>query len=91
MTNFATQVYLSYKGLFLWLNWPGYISNVFVRPVLVVAMFAFIGRFALDAEAAQGYIIGMAAFLNALYRRCDVFTVRGPLEDVAKSLVQRFA
>ncbi len=62
MTNFATLAYLSYKGLFLWLNWPGYIFNVILRPGLLVLMFALLGRFAGDAEAAQAHMIGMASY-----------------------------
>ena len=62
VTNIFTQAYLSYKGLFLWLNWHAYISNVFIRPVLFVAMFALLGRFAGDREAAEAYLIGMAAY-----------------------------
>ena len=50
--NFVTQSYLSYKALFFWLNWPAYTSNVFIRPVLLMAMFSLAGRFAGDEGAA---------------------------------------
>jgi len=53
---------LNYKGLFLWLSWISYLSNVFFRPVLMLTMFTLLGRFALDADAAQRYMIGMAVF-----------------------------
>jgi ABC-2 type transport system permease protein len=56
------QALLSYKGLFLWLNWPGYISNIFVRPVLLIMMFSLTGRFARGEEAAAAYAIGMSAY-----------------------------
>ena len=56
------QALLSYKGLFLWLNWPGYISNIFVRPVLLVMMFSLTGKFARGEEAAQTFAIGMSAY-----------------------------
>ena len=59
--NFATQSYLSYKGLFFWLNWPAYTSNVFIRPVLLMAMFSLAGRFAGDEGAAERYAVGMVA------------------------------
>ncbi|MYI82917.1 MAG: ABC transporter permease [Chloroflexi bacterium] len=61
INNFATQSYLSYLGLFGWLNWPGYTSNVFFRPVLLMAMFSLAGRFAGDEGAAQRYAVGMIA------------------------------
>ena len=56
------QALLSYKGLFLWLNWPGYISNIFVRPVLLVMMFSLTGRFARGEDAAATFAIGMTAY-----------------------------
>ena len=62
MYNFLIQAYYSYRGLFLWLNWPSYISNIVGRPVLFVVMFAFLGRFLRDPEAEQAYIIGMSMF-----------------------------
>lgn len=62
MRYLLTHAYLNYKGLFLWLSWIGYLSNVFVRPVLMLTMFALLGRFALDPEAEQRYVIGMAVY-----------------------------
>ena len=56
------QAYLSYKGLFLWLNWPAYVSNVFLRPGLIVAMFALTGRFARGEAAVEAYVIGLTAY-----------------------------
>ena len=58
----STQAYLSYKGLFLWLNWLAYVSNVILRPGLVVAMFALTGRFARGESAVEAYVIGLTAF-----------------------------
>ena len=55
------QAYLSYKGLFLWLNWPAFVSNVAIRPVLTLFMFALVGRFALDQDSAEYYMIGLSA------------------------------
>lgn len=62
MTNFIVQAYLSYRGLFLWLNWTAYISNVVLRPVLMLLMFALVGKYAADSDAAQAYIIGMIGY-----------------------------
>ncbi len=59
LSNLATQSYLSYKGLFHWLHVPGYVSNVFLRPMLMLALFALVGRFAADQETAQSYMLGM--------------------------------
>jgi ABC-type polysaccharide/polyol phosphate export permease len=60
--TFWRQAYLSYKGLFLWLNWPAYASNVFLRPGLIVAMFALMGEFARGEDAAESYVIGLTAY-----------------------------
>jgi ABC-2 type transport system permease protein len=56
------QCFLSYKGLFAWLNWPAYATNVFIRPALMATMFGLTGRFARGEEAAFDYVIGMSAF-----------------------------
>ena len=61
MTNFAIQAYLGYKGLYTYLNWHAFTSVVLLRPVLVLAMYFLVGRFAAP-ESAERYIIGLAAF-----------------------------
>ncbi|MCY3938032.1 MAG: ABC transporter permease [Chloroflexi bacterium] len=60
--NIALQAYYSYKGLFLWLNWTAYISNVFIAPVVFVVIVTLTGRFAGQSDSANAYIIGMAAY-----------------------------
>jgi ABC-2 type transport system permease protein len=62
MLNFLRQAYFSYKGLFMWLNWPGYTSSMVFRPAFQIAIFALVGKFALNPETSQTYIIGMAAY-----------------------------
>jgi hypothetical protein len=62
LTTLARQAYLSYKGLFLWLNAPAYVSNVLLRPGLIVAMFALTGRFARGEAAVEAYVIGLTAY-----------------------------
>ncbi|HEU0075470.1 MAG TPA: ABC transporter permease [Dehalococcoidia bacterium] len=62
LTTLARQAYLSYKGLFLWLNWPAYVSNVVLRPGLIVAMYALTGRFARGEGAVEVYVIGLTAY-----------------------------
>jgi ABC-2 type transport system permease protein len=62
LTTLTRQAYLSYKGQFLWLNWPAYISNVFLRPGLIVAMYALTGQFARGSVAAEAYVIGLTAY-----------------------------
>jgi ABC-2 type transport system permease protein len=62
MRNFLIQAYSTYKGLFYWLNWSGYITNVFLRPIVVVIMFSLLGRFALNPEAARDYALGVTAY-----------------------------
>ena len=62
MRNLLTQMYLSYKGLFMWLNVTGYVSNAALRPVLMVVMVVLVGRFGRNFEALGEYIIGLAAY-----------------------------
>jgi ABC-2 type transport system permease protein len=62
LTTMARQAYYSYKGVFLWLNWPAYLSSTLFRPALMVAIFGLTGRFARGEDAAERYIIGMTAF-----------------------------
>ncbi len=62
MTNFFIQSYLSYRALFFWLNWPAYLGNVFVVPVLYIAMLMLTGRFADSHLDSDFYVKGMAAY-----------------------------
>ena len=62
LKNLSLQAYYSYKGLFLWLNWTAYISNVFIAPVVFVVIVTLTGRFAGQSDSANSYIIGMAAY-----------------------------
>ena len=62
MANFALQARYTYKGMFLWLNWPGYVSNVFLQPVLFLVMLVFAGRFVNDPELERLVVTGMAAY-----------------------------
>ena len=62
MTNFFVQSYLSYRALFFWLNWPAYIGNVFLVPVLYITMLMLTGRFANSPLDSDYYIKGMAAY-----------------------------
>jgi ABC-2 type transport system permease protein len=62
MYNYFVQAWSTYKGLFYWLNWPGYISNVFLRPMVMVLTYALLGRFALDLDAARDYSLGIGIY-----------------------------
>lgn len=62
MRNFAIQSYLSYRALFLWFNWPSYLGNIFVAPVMYIVMLTVTGRFANSSLSADFYIKGMAAY-----------------------------
>ena len=66
INNFLLQGWLAYRGLFMWLNPMGYISNVFLAPIFLVAIFAIVGQFAQDAEAARAHIIGISVYSIAL-------------------------
>ncbi len=62
LKNVSLQAYYSYKGLFLWLNWPAYISNIFIAPVVLVIMLTLTGRFAGASESVDSYILGVATY-----------------------------
>lgn len=64
--NFLIQVYTTYKGLFGWLNWFGYISNVIFRPVVLVLIYSVLGRFSGSPEAGRTYALGIASFTMAM-------------------------
>ena len=64
--NFLVQVYTTYKGLFGWLNWFGYISNVIFRPVVLVLIYSVLGRFSGSPEAGRSYALGIASFTMAM-------------------------
>ena len=66
MRNLFALVYLSYKGLFMWLNVPGYVSQAALRPVLMVVMVVLVGRFGRNFDSLGEYIIGLAAY-SAIY------------------------
>lgn len=59
MYNFMVQAYATYKGLFFWLNWMSYTTNVFVGPAIGVVTYALLGQFAFDMEAARYYGLGV--------------------------------
>ncbi len=62
VTNFFVQSYLTYRALFFWLNWPAYVGNVFLVPVLYITMLMLTGRFAGSPLDSDYYIKGMAAY-----------------------------
>lgn len=59
MYNFMVQAYATYKGLFYWLNWMSYTTNVFIGPAVGVASYALLGQFAFNNEAARYYGLGI--------------------------------
>lgn len=59
MYNFMVQAYATYRGLFYWLNWISYLSNIFIGPAIFVITYSLMGRFALSMEAARFYGIGI--------------------------------
>ena len=60
MYNFFIQSYSTYKGLFYWLNWQGYISGVLLQPFATVTMFAILGRFTGNPDIVRSYALGIA-------------------------------
>lgn len=61
MINFLRQAYYSYKGLFIWLDWPSYVTTVVFGPAFTIVMFSLIGRFALGSQVVRPYALGLVA------------------------------
>jgi ABC-2 type transport system permease protein len=59
MYNFLTQAWATYKGLFYWLNWISYTSNIFIGPAIFVVTYSLLGKFAFSMEAARYYGLGI--------------------------------
>jgi ABC-type polysaccharide/polyol phosphate export permease len=66
MRNFFTQAWLGYKALFYWSDLSPYLTAVLLRPAIYVLMFTMLGKFANRPEAAERYLIGMAAVTIAM-------------------------
>ena len=66
LRNFLIQADVTYRGLFGWFNWFGYISNVIFRPVVLVLIYSVLGRFAGSPEAGRNYALGIACFTMAM-------------------------
>ena len=62
ITSFLTQARLSYRALFWWQSPGPFTANVFVRPLLMITLYALFGRFALGIEASEAFALGMTAF-----------------------------
>ena len=60
--SFLTQARLSYRALFWWQSPLPFAANVLVRPLLLIALYALFGRFALGQEASEAFALGMTAF-----------------------------
>lgn len=59
MYNLYVQSYSLYKGLFRWLNWPGYISSAVLQPFAHVILFSLLGRFSRDPDATSFIALGI--------------------------------
>jgi ABC-2 type transport system permease protein len=65
MYKFMVQAYSTYRGLFAWLNWPGYISGTIIQPFATVIMYAILGRFTSDPAVVQTYSLGITTYSMA--------------------------
>ncbi len=61
MANFLRQSYYTYKGLFMWLNWPGYISSIILYPIANVMMYTLIGRLGSNSNNVA-FALGIVIF-----------------------------
>ncbi len=58
------QAYATYKGLFYWLSWMSYTTNIFGGPIVAVITYSILGQFAFSMEAARYY--GLGIILNQM-------------------------
>jgi ABC-2 type transport system permease protein len=63
MYNFYIQALSLFKALYSWNNRWGYISSIFITPVLNVLMYAVLGRFAAGNQIACDLAIGTSAYM----------------------------
>ena len=66
MYNFLLQAWLTFKGLFTWLNRWGYISSTIVQPFATVIMFVILGKYASNPDLVRSYALGIAVSSMAL-------------------------
>lgn len=66
VASIRLQAYYTYRALFSWLNWPAYISNVLLRPIMQVALFYLIGQFIAGGHLTRFYLVGMVAYNSPL-------------------------
>jgi ABC-type polysaccharide/polyol phosphate export permease len=59
MYNFWVQMKSNYKGLYDFGNPRGYIANVVFYPIIMVLMFAMLGKYAISPEMAIFFAVGM--------------------------------
>ena len=62
LTRFLIQSLATYKALFGWLSTASYVSNVVLRPALMVLLFGFVGRFAANEDGATFYVLGRVLY-----------------------------
>ena len=58
--NLWLQMYLGFKGRFLWDTPPAYLVNAVLRPMLTVMLFGFLGSFAVDPDLAKLIVVGIS-------------------------------
>jgi ABC-type polysaccharide/polyol phosphate export permease len=61
MINFLRQARYSYKGLFIWRDWPSYVTTVVFGPAFTIVMFSLVGRFAIGSDVVRPYVLGLVA------------------------------
>jgi hypothetical protein len=59
MYRFVVQVHSIHKGLFYWLHWFSYVSNMLLAPIISVVTYAVVGRFAGGPDEAMTFAIGV--------------------------------
>ena len=66
MYNFFLQAWLTFKGLFTWLNKWGYPSSTIIQPFATVTMFVILGRYVSNPDLVRSYALGIAVSSMAM-------------------------
>lgn len=75
---------MGYRALNWWSDLSVYLTSVVLRPTLFVLLFAMLGRFANNPEAAERYLIGMAAVAGKTTTVRILSTLLSPTSGTAR-------
>jgi ABC-2 type transport system permease protein len=66
MYNFILQSWLTFKGLFTWLNRWGYPSSTIIQPFATVILFIVLGKYTSNPDLVRSYALGISVSSMAM-------------------------